>query len=467
MKAPGFYFRLLSTAVILIGGSVFVMGYVGIGMMQNYVQARFEERNRFLVQNLASNAELGILLADEKMLGRLINNLVAEPDVIGVKIIDENKKTVVSHSKEKLPKHTISRAFVFSRSIQREGSAGLDSFQPDIASHIIGEVVIYFSLDEINSLQKSFRNTFALLSFMVALLAIVFFYLISRSLVNPVNKLARVAAKIASGNKNVRAEPDRIPETRELALTFNSMLDSLERSNEALETLYQDMAKQKTMAELGKFAMLIAHEVKNPLGIIKSSLDILKEEADLADNHPMVHYIEDEIRRISRLLEDFLSFSKPSAPVMKNIELNSLVSECVLRFELQSEAEQTEMDLDIDSEKAIANGDPDLLSKAVHNLLKNAMEANDGSGRIFIRTGIAGSKWFLEVEDQGVGVPLGLEDKIFEPFFTTKTKGSGLGLAFISYVTDAHGGSVKAYNKDSGGAVFRIEMEVVVGNLEP
>lgn len=460
MKVPGFHFRLLSTAVFLIGGAVFVMGYIGLGMMQNYVQARFEERNRFLAEYLAGNAELGILIADERMLGRLANNLISEPDVMGVEILDEYKKTVISVFKQRGLKYTTSEASVFSRPIEREGLASAVPSQNNVGTEIIGHVIIYFSLDEIKSIQKSLRNTFSILSFIVAMLAIIFFYLISRSLVNPVNRLARVAVKIAAGNKSVRAKPDNIPETRELALAFNSMLDSLDRSNKALQDLYQDMAKQKTMAELGKFAMLIAHEVKNPLGIIKSSLDILKEESGLADDHPMVHYIEDEIRRISKLLEDFLAFSKPSTPVMEKIELNSVVSDCVLRFEIQSEANQTEVEINIDSGNGIVKADPDLLAKAIHNLLKNAMEANEYSGKIFVRTGCCDNGWFIEVEDQGTGIPLGLEDKIFEPFFTTKAKGSGLGLAFVNYVIDAHGGTLRAYNRQTGGAVFRVELKI-------
>ncbi len=461
MKSPGFHFRLLSTAVVLIGGAVFVMGYVSLGLMQSYVQARFEERNRFLAEYLAGNAELGILIADERMLKRLADNLLSEPDVMGVEILDERKEIVVSVFKQRRPEYTISKALVFSRSIEREGAVNINPFSAVSKRSIIGEVAVHYSLEEINRLQKSLRNTYAMLSFVVALLAIIFFYLFSRSLVTPINRLAEIAVKIASGNKKVRAEPARIPETRELAIAFNSMLDSLDKSSKELVALYQDMAKQKTMAELGKFAMLIAHEVKNPLGIIKSSLDILKEESDIADDHPMVHYIEDEIRRISRLLEDFLAFSKPSKPMMEEIDLNWLVDDCVIRFEVQSEAGQTTLESKIDSTPFIIKADPDLLSKAVHNLLKNAMEANEFSGQIFVRTGTSAHNWFLEVEDQGMGIPLGLEERIFEPFFTTKTKGSGLGLAFVSYVTEAHGGTLQAYNKENKGAVFRVEFEDV------
>lgn len=458
MRSFGFHFRLLLTAFFLIGGAVFVMGYLGLGMTQRYVQDRFEERNQFLAGYLARNAELGILIGDERILGRLSTSLLSEPDVVGVEISDAQGATVTSVFEEQTRQYTVARSEVVSRELGDESLPGTGLPGQADRAGVIGEVAIYFSLDEIQNIQKSMGRIFALLSIGVALLSIMVFYFISRSLVNPVNKLAGVAGIVASGNRQVRAVPDSIPETRELALAFNSMLDSLDRSSKELEKLYQDMARQKTMVELGKFAMLIAHEVKNPLGIIKSSLDILKDETGLANDHPMVHYIEDEIRRISRLLEDFLAFSRPSRPQMREVELNSLVTDCVERFEIQAENALSAMVQEIDAEHFSIEADPDLLAKAIHNLLKNALESNDYSGKIFVRTYTADSKWFLEVEDQGQGIALGMEEKIFEPFFTTRSKGSGLGLAFVSYVMDAHGGKVRGYNKDEGGAVFRLEL---------
>ena len=459
MKTPGFHFRLLITAFVLIGGAVFIMGYLGLGMMRSYVQDRFEERNHFLSGYLARNAELGILINDERMLGRLAEGLKSEPDVVGVEIFDSTGRAILARVEDDTGEYTVSRAEVHTRQVQDERLMSPGLTENEGYSGVIGEVAVYFSLHEVQGLQRSLAWKFGLLSVVVALLSICCFYVISRSLVVPVNRLARIAEKIAGGDRKVRAQPDRIPETRELALAFNSMLDSLDRSSKELEQAYQDMARQRTMAELGRFAMLIAHEVKNPLGIIKSSLDVLKDEAGLDDDHPMVYYIEDEIRRISRLLEDFLAFSRPARPEWQSPDLNQLVQECVHRFEIQEEAGNVELVLSADPGTAVTRADPDLLAKAVYNLLKNAAEANDWTGKIFVRTETKNSGWFLEVEDQGPGIPYSMEEHIFEPFFTTKSRGSGLGLAFASYVADIHGGRLEGHNKTDPGAVFRLLME--------
>lgn len=460
MRAAGFHMRILLAACVFIAGAVLIMGYMGLDLMQGYQEQRFQERNRFLARQLARNAELGILLGDQEMLQRLEDNLLREDDVIGVRVLDgKGQKLTAALQKEPEQEHYVSRAQVRAQSVPGSGTSDLLQEQGD-SGQVIGRVEIYFSPESMQRMQKALRDRFALLALAVGLLAVGCFYLISKSLVNPVNRLAKVARQVARGNKEVRAEPDRIPETRELAVAFNSMLDSLEQSQQALEQLYQDMAKQKTMAELGRFAMLVAHEVKNPLGIIKSSLDILKAEPGVGKEHPMVEYMEDEIRRISQLLEDFLAFSRPSRPNMQQVGLNGLVAEYVGRFEHLYANHGLTVAAEISEPEVQADADPDLLQKALHNLLKNAAEANEDWGRILVRTRIQEGFWILEVQDQGPGIPQAEEENIFEPFWSSKAKGSGLGLAFVQHVAQVHQGRVEGRNLEQGGAVFRLEVPV-------
>jgi nitrogen fixation/metabolism regulation signal transduction histidine kinase len=101
----------------------------------------------------------------------------------------------------------------------------------------------------------------------------------------------------------------REPFGRELAVAFNVMLDSLERNRRSLEEAKEQMRRQKTLAEMGRFSLMIAHELKNPLSIIKCSLDVLKKDFALSSDNTMVFYIEDEIMRLNRLIGDFLIFA--------------------------------------------------------------------------------------------------------------------------------------------------------------
>ncbi len=217
------------------------------------------------------------------------------------------------------------------------------------------------------------------------------------------------------------------------------------------------MIRQTTLAELGKFSLMIAHEVKNPLGIIKSSMDILKK--DIPEGDMMVEFIEDEIRRLNRLIEDFLLFARPANPAFRPVNLHEMLKHCAERFELQTADIPVTIETDIPEDNYEGLADPDLLVRAIGNIIKNAMESGgEDENVIRIRAFFEKDFWIAEISDQGPGIDPEYIDKIFEPFFTTRSKGTGLGLAFAFQVIKAHGGMITAQNSPEGGAVFQIKI---------
>jgi len=284
------------------------------------------------------------------------------------------------------------------------------------------------------------------------------FFFISRSLVSPLTRLAQTARKIGAGERQLRMTLGSMPETREVSLAFNAMLDSLERSRKAVEEANREMAHQNLLAEMGKFSMMIAHEIKNPLGIIKSSFDILKKDPAAESGVMLIGYIDEEIQRINGLIEDFLSFAKPAKPSFRIVDANHMLKECLERFGRLKAAENMEIRRNIPEESCLSYLDPDLCRRAVDNILKNAMEASQGQGAIDVNANCTAELWRLEGADDGNGIPEDALEKIFDPFFTTRSKGTGLGLAYTAQVVSAHGGRVYAQNQKSGGALFCIEI---------
>ena len=260
--------------------------------------------------------------------------------------------------------------------------------------------------------------------------------------------------------------PGRVPETRELAIAFNVMLDSLNASRLSLERVNREISRHKALAERGKFSLMVAHEVKNPLGIIKSSLDILKKDLFIPSDNLMVVYMEDEIKRLNTLIEDFLLFARPSDPVFRPVDLNSLLNEIADRFEIQSGYANNHLVRHIPQESCEAQVDMDLFSRALSNIVKNAYEAGGEQGEVCIQAQIVDNAWQAQVIDNGEGIGEENLFRIFEPFFTTRSKGTGLGLAFANQVIRAHGGTVRALNADRGGAMFLIEIPLGQGPIE-
>jgi signal transduction histidine kinase/cell division protein FtsB len=464
MRRPGIHFRLLFLALLLIGSAISILGYLGNKMVQDFVETRFEERIDFLARYLARNAELGILINDQTMLEQLSENLLQESDVVTVSIFNAQGETLAEVSSTEAPGPLYStRAEVHMERIEGEDLQlpGWQSSKPH--QEIIGSVRIDSSMKNLQRLQHNLQNRFLFLALAVTAVTMIFFFWLSKSLVNPIRRLVGAAEKVTRGEHDTRAVPDSIPETRTLAESFNTMLDSLEWSNRALEEAYQEMMQQRTLAELGKFAMTIAHEVKNPLGIIKSSVDVLKKDYQFREDDLIVSYIDDEIKRLNRLIEDFLFFSRPAKPSFQWVELNSLVVESLERFQVQFEGQSVDFSTELCQGHSAIQGDRDLLIRTFHNLLKNSVEANGFVGTVVVRTRVQDVIWLLEIEDEGDGISSEVQDRVFEPFFTTRSKGTGLGLSFVSQVVTAHNGQVDIHNGRDRGAVVTVRLPLPAG----
>ncbi len=456
----GIHLRLLLGVFAIIGITTFLLGYVGISLTKQFVHDRFEDRISYLAKYLALNAELGILIDDRTMLKRLAHNLMTANDVGKVEIFNKEGIEIASVQKDIPGPFSIVETPVLPSESGTENRV-FDLFERGLKiEEPIGAIQITYSTWDLERLLTKIENRFVWLSSGLAFFAALAFYFLSRSLVGPVKRLAEAARHVQKGNLDTRVYPCGPPETRRLATSFNSMLDSLEKNRKALEDVYQELMKQNALAEIGKFSMMIAHEVKNPLSIIKSSLDILKKDCDLSAGEVMVDYMEDEIKRLNRLIEDFLAFARPARPSFRAVDLNALLNEIIRKFQMQEVHDSVDIESRIPPEAFETDADPDLITRAISNVLKNALEANGNKGIVRVSVFCGHLTWKMAIEDQGEGIDPNKLEKIFEPFYTTRSKGTGLGLAYVFQVIMAHSGNVWAENGEYGGAVFNVELPV-------
>jgi len=458
LKKIGIHLRLLLSVFALITATTFTLGYAGISISRQFIQERFEKRISFLAKYLALNAELGVLIDNKGMLNKLAASLMTEDDVARVIISDRDKRELIALSKDVPgPQFTVEEPVLLSGSESYEEM--FDSYSlPDRGTNVIGMAQITYSTVYIEQILKLMGKRFIWFSVGLTCLAGLIFYFISRSMVRPVTQLAQVARGVARGDLALRAQTGGLPETRDLSVAFNSMLDSLKSSRDELESAYQEIIHQNALAEVGKFSLMIAHEVKNPLSIIKSSLDVLKSDAGLSKNDTVIYYMEDEIRRLNTMIEDFLAFARPGRPSFRQVDVSGLIREMVERFEIQKTGAGVEIHSHIEPGLRHDRMDPDMFARAVANILKNAFEANGDKGEIWVSAVREDNAVRVDIEDQGSGIDKADIHRIFEPFYTTRSKGTGLGLAYAYQVASVHKGSVTAKNRDEGGACFRIEI---------
>jgi two-component system sensor histidine kinase HydH len=213
---------------------------------------------------------------------------------------------------------------------------------------------------------------------------------------------------------------------------------------------------------------VIAHEVRNPLGIIKTSSDLVRSRAKLGPKEEeLLDYVTEEVHRIDNLLTEVLDFAHPKEPRRSLFVLRELVD----RIEgfVSPEIERKGLTLTIEDQSADArvDADRDQIYEAILNLVINAMDAIPRGGHVAVRLAADARHVRIDVADDGPGVKPELRGRIFNPFFTTKAKGTGLGLAKVATVVEAHRGTVECLEEAGGGACFRIVLERAQADLQP
>ena len=465
LNKSGIQIRLLVAAFFMVSSVAFALQLAGVQITRDFMQKRFSDRISFLAKYLALNAEVGVLINDREGLESLALHLLGEEDVGRVTILD-NQNTMLVDIQRKVsnPISSVETPVTFKKAGDENLLFSKPSTNPFLSKsrkhiQIIGKVRIIYSTHGIDLLMEEITNKFLMLSGFLAIIGGVVFFFISRPMVKEVRKLADGAEEVGKGDLNYRADIGSLPETRKLSTAFNNMLDSLEQNRVKLDEANSRMVRHQALAEVGKFSLMIAHEIKNPLGIIKSSFDMLRKDYAIPRDNQFSYYIEDEIRHVNSLVEDFLAFSRPSEAVFKKIDLTDMLTEICNRFKLMYD---NNSQVSFSREQVIeqpffAQADEALLTRSISNLLKNAYESIGDKGNIFVTVDISShNEWCMRVADTGPGISAKDMDRIFDPFYTTKIKGSGLGLAFVKQAVSAHGGNVTAENRPGGGSIFTI-----------
>ncbi|MDR3435130.1 ATP-binding protein [Telmatospirillum sp.] len=280
---------------------------------------------------------------------------------------------------------------------------------------------------------------------------------VSRRLSKPLRALADGVKSITEGNFDHRVDVTGRDEVAELARVFNHMAERLGQ----LQSLEVDLRRRDRLSAVGEVAVGIAHEVRNPLGTIKTSAELIRKRDGLAaGDAKLIGYVIDEVRRIDGLIEEFLSFARPREPVLRPLALTQVVARVADFCEPELSRHGIELAVIDDSAGAVVDVDEDHLFQACLNLVLNAVEAMEQGGRLTIRLAQSDDRLRIDFTDTGPGIPKDIADKIFDPFFTTKPHGTGLGLAKVFSVMESHHGRVEIQSQAGHGATFTLILPI-------
>jgi two-component system, sporulation sensor kinase E len=226
-----------------------------------------------------------------------------------------------------------------------------------------------------------------------------------------------------------------------------------------IKALTDQLIRADRLAAMGELTAGVAHEVRNPLGVIRASVQLLEDaKGDPSRTHEAAEVIKQEIDRLDRVIKALLDFGRPSKPTLVHTDLNEVLQDIVLftnRFAKQSDVHIIEK---LDPDLPLVHGDPDQLKQVFLNLVTNAVQAMDKiGGTITIETRGAGEYVEISVSDTGPGIAMVDLPKVFDPFFTKRAEGTGLGLTIVHRIIDEHEGHIEV-ESGPGGTVFNVTL---------
>lgn len=288
------------------------------------------------------------------------------------------------------------------------------------------------------------RNAFFGLALVTLVLLALAAAVSARGLATPLERLVTAALRMGGGDLST---PVAKEETREIGI--------LARELEAMRHALDSRDRQLKLMLGG-----VAHEVKNPLGGIELFSGLLDEELvgaspDVKEARSHVEKIRRELAYLKRIVEDFLAFAREQKVAFESLDAGELLQGAA--DHLAGEAEGKSVKLVVEAQPAKLSGDASLLTSALVNLVKNAVQISTSGQQVSLRGRTDGERYVFEVEDQGPGIATGLQAQVFEPFFTTREKGTGLGLPLARKLAEAHRGTL-TLESVPGRTCFRLSL---------
>jgi signal transduction histidine kinase len=228
------------------------------------------------------------------------------------------------------------------------------------------------------------------------------------------------------------------------------------RAKEQLE-LKERLGRAERLSALGELTAGVSHEIRNPLGIIRSSAELLRRKmATYEPENPVADIIVEESGRLNTIITDFLNFAVPKTPHLLPTDIKEVVEKNLNFLEPQIRESNIIVTRHFESNLPAVMADQGLLYQAFLNIIINAMQSMENGGRIRVEIAVKNRSVEVSFEDNGKGIPDHVLGKVWDPFFTTKETGSGLGLGIVRNIIKSHEGEVYIANRPEGGAVVTV-----------
>ncbi len=298
----------------------------------------------------------------------------------------------------------------------------------------------------------SMASIFLALLGLIALFTLLTAIWVSREIARPIVALTGFARGYMRDKVLQVPASEGAGEVRELTDAFVQMVRDIDLSQ-------QNLVRASKLAVVGEMSSAIAHEVRTPLGIIRSSAQMLQRESGISDEaRELVGFIESETERLNRLVSAMLDTARPRTPSFATVDLHELIRSSVAMLAALADKNQVRVTTRLLASTAVIECDEEQMTQVLLNLLMNGLQILRNGGRIELATQDEGDQLRIEIADDGPGIDAAERARVFEAFFFKREGGIGLGLAIVQQIIRAHGGDIEAADSPLGGAMFRIHL---------
>ncbi|HUS04948.1 MAG TPA: ATP-binding protein [Bryobacteraceae bacterium] len=246
------------------------------------------------------------------------------------------------------------------------------------------------------------------------------------------------------------------------ARNFQAVAGKLAAANRSLEEAEAAVRRSDRLAALGQLTAGLAHELRNPLGTMRASAEMLEKNLreESAINRELAGFIASEVDRTNSLITRFLDFARPLHLRMQPAQIAEMTDRAIAELERHHPAYAVSVYRNYAPDIPPLRMDGELMERVIYNLLLNAAQATPAGGSITLKIRRLDQTVEISVIDRGSGIARQHLENIFNPFFTTKSDGVGLGLAIVSKIVDEHGGKLEVESETGSGSVFRVYLPV-------
>ena len=290
--------------------------------------------------------------------------------------------------------------------------------------------------NQIIGIENEMQNTFMISSSIILVIGIFGIILISRFISSPISNMIQITKKISKGEK-IETKPNSINSD------VNDILVSLDKMSKELEEYKIKLINQEKLSSIGELSSRLAHDIKNPLTVIKVTLDVIKAKNKNLTPEDIEKFerVDTAMYRITHQIDNVLDFIKGKPLKFKKYPINEIINSVI-----EDLPKSENIKMEIVSEESEIECDFEAMKVVLINLVINAIHAIKGKGKIKIISKIREDKVIIQIEDSGPGIPEEILDKIFEPLFTTKEEGTGLGLVSCKSLIEQHQGTISVKN---------------------